>query len=96
MPLQAVQRLDTLLSSSSLAAGGTGGTAGEAAAAAGAALLRRLLDDCPAVALAALGAASLLRLPPAAVMDGLEACFDRAMAQVGWGGSGGCWPRWLL
>lgn len=70
-----MQRLDALASSA--AAAGT-----ETAAVAGAALLRRLQDDVPAVVLAVLGADSLLRLPPAAVFDGLAACFDRAVAQV--------------
>lgn len=72
--LQAVQRLDELAAA---AAPGS-----EAAAAAGTALLRRLHDDSPAVVQAVLDASSLLRLPPAAVFDGLAACFERAMQLV--------------
>ncbi|KAL4423978.1 hypothetical protein ABPG75_001279 [Micractinium tetrahymenae] len=70
----AVQRLDAIVAS---AAGS------EAAAAPGAALLRRLQDDCPAVVQAVLGCASLRQLPQAALVDGLAACFDRALQQAG-------------
>ncbi|PRW61623.1 hypothetical protein C2E21_0211 [Chlorella sorokiniana] len=70
----AVQRLDAL------AAAAPPGS--EAAAAAGTALLRRLHDDSPTVVQAVLDAPSLLRLPPAAVFDGLASCFDRAMQQA--------------
>lgn len=73
---QAVQRLDAVACSAAA-------TNGEAAAAAGAALLRRLHDDAPAVVQAVLSCASLLRLPPAAVFEGLAACFERASQQVG-------------
>jgi hypothetical protein len=69
-----VQRLDALASSPT--------ADGAAAAAAGAALLRRLQDDAPAVVLAALSATSLLKMPPAALFDGLAECFDRALDQV--------------
>lgn len=83
---QAVQRLDAIVAASA---------GSEAAAAAGAALLRRLQDDSPSVVQAVLGCASLLQLPQAALADGLAACFDSAIRQVGGrsasqAGSAGC------
>lgn len=44
------------------------------------ALLRRLGDDHPAVVQTALGLPSLLRLPPAAVLESLSACLAAALA----------------
>lgn len=74
----ALEKLDSMAADAQVAA--TEGEAGEAEGVLRGALLRRLADDSPTVVQTVLGLQSLLRLPPAALLEGLSTCLSTALA----------------